>query len=418
MATEDARRAAAIVDETRQELDIRMWHEEGLRLLAKAETAATEARRREDTDADDVLEASARAAMEEVAEAMSIDKSTRVDTVPRAVASEVVLEEQPEPAPVLSKRLIVICVVALFLIVIFGGWVFSALELEHELDMARAARVKPYEAFLRILPGLDAKDREWLLTELYQDSTLVNYRCGMCDELRGIWKRTFPLLDQKETLDDLKKICRGSKELKFCNWKLSGGTYFTLTCFTTIGYGNFTPQTTGGRIWVVVVTTLGMVAAFPLFAQIGEHLLRGLRRLPITEGQRGLIVGTGLVAYLLLGATCFYYLNLLEDEPDYALTLYWSFVTLSTLGLGDVVPKTHRQVAIVCTFFFVIGGISLMSLVIQFFQEQTLPRVVTGYDTAPVHSAGHIDHLVLSAAPDVRDSIDRHSLSDTVAPGL
>ena len=59
--------------------------------------------------------------MEEVAEAMSIDKSTRVDTVPRAVASEVVLEEQPEPAPVLSKRLIVICVVALFLIVIFGG---------------------------------------------------------------------------------------------------------------------------------------------------------------------------------------------------------------------------------------------------------------------------------------------------------
>lgn len=57
MATEDARRAAAIVDETRQELDIRMWHEEGLRLLAKAETAATVARRREDTDADDVLEA-------------------------------------------------------------------------------------------------------------------------------------------------------------------------------------------------------------------------------------------------------------------------------------------------------------------------------------------------------------------------
>ena len=57
MATEDARRAAAIVDETRQELDIRMWHEEGLRLLTKAETAATVARRREDTDADDVLEA-------------------------------------------------------------------------------------------------------------------------------------------------------------------------------------------------------------------------------------------------------------------------------------------------------------------------------------------------------------------------
>ena len=107
------------------------------------------------------------------------------------------------------------------------------------------------------------------------------------------------------------------------------------------------------------MTTLGMVAAFPLFAQIGEHLLRGLRRLPITEGQRGLIVGTGLVAYLLLGATCFYYLNLLDDEPDYALTLYWSFVTLSTLGLGDVVPKTQRQLAIVCMFFFIIGGISI-----------------------------------------------------------
>ena len=71
----------------------------------------------------------------------------------------------------------------------------------------------------------------------------------------------------------------------------------------------------------------------------------------------------------------------------------------------------------------VVGGISLLSLVIQYLQERALPRSVTGAKdpTAPTQSEGGIDRFQLSNAPEVAVTLERHSLSPyrlTLTDGL
>ena len=110
-------------------------------------------------------------------------------------------------------------------------------------------------------------------------------------------------------------------------------------------------------------------------------------------------------------------------SPEYWTVLYWCFVTLSTLGLGDYTPKTSRALSVVSFYVYVVGGISLLSLVVQYLQERALPRSVTGAKdpTAPTQSEGGIDRFQLSNAPEVAVTLERHSLSPyrlTLTDGL
>ena len=166
-----------------------------------------------------------------------------------------------------------------------------------------------------------------------------------------------------------------------------------------------------------------MIAAFPFFAAIGAILLILLNKLPITHTQMGVILVLALSLWFFLGALYFWQLDLIVGSPEYCTVLYWCFVTLSTLGLGDYTPKTSRALSVVSFYVYVVGGISLLSLVVQYLQERALPRSVTGAKdpTAPTQSEGGIDRFQLSNAPEVAVTLERHSLSPyrlTLTDGL
>lgn len=168
---------------------------------------------------------------------------------------------------------------------------------------------------------------------------------------------------------------------------------------------------------------MGMIAAFPFFAAIGAILLILLNKLPITHTQMGVILVLALSLWFFLGALYFWQLDLIVGSPEYWTVLYWCFVTLSTLGLGDYTPKTSRALSVVSFYVYVVGGISLLSLVVQYLQERALPRSVTGAKdpTAPTQSEGGIDRFQLSNAPEVAVTLERHSLSPyrlTLTDGL
>ena len=168
---------------------------------------------------------------------------------------------------------------------------------------------------------------------------------------------------------------------------------------------------------------MGMIAAFPFFAAIGAILLILLNKLPITHTQMGVILVLALSLWFFLGALYFWQLDLIVGSPEYWTVLYWCFVTLSTLGLGDYTPKTSRALSVVSFYVYVVGGIYLLSLVVQYLQERALPRSVTGAKdpTAPTQSEGGIDRFQLSNAPEVAVTLERHSLSPyrlTLTDGL
>ena len=66
--------------------------------------------------------------------------------------------------------------------------------------------------------------------------------------------------------------------------------------------------------------------------------------------------------WFFLGALYFYKLDLIVDQPEYPTVLYWSFVTLSTLGLGDYTPKTSRVLSIVSFYVYVVGCVEIKIL--------------------------------------------------------
>ena len=84
-----------------------------------------------------------------------------------------------------------------------------------------------------------------------------------------------------------------------------------------------------------------------------------LNRLPITNTQMGVLLMLALAIWFFLGALYFYKLDLIVDQPEYPTVLYWSFVTLSTLGLGDYTPKTSRVLSIVSFYVYVVGCVEI-----------------------------------------------------------
>eukprot|EP00741_Cyanophora_paradoxa_P013628 tig00020704_g13157.t1 len=188
-------------------------------------------------------------------------------------------------------------------------------------------------------------------------------------------------------------------------WSLLGGSFFTATLGSGIGYGNYSPQNSGGRAFTVLwglfallmyATLIPRVAALflaPLCALNARLLLppraaearerpgpaaaaagRGMEPVLQPSGDR---VGTkatsreqasepdpehgklvkflavlqGLLA-VWLGGTAI--MGRIEGW-DYGTSLYWGFSTLTTIGLGDIVPASDPG----RTFFFFYAVLSL-----------------------------------------------------------
>ena len=89
----------------------------------------------------------------------------------------------------------------------------------------------------------------------------------------------------------------------------------------------------------------------------------------LTSSQRTLMLQTmSFITYLLLGALVF---NVIEDW-GFENAVYWSIVTLLTIGLGDFSPKTSLGRGLL--FPFAIGGILVVGLVIGSIRSLILER--------------------------------------------
>jgi len=243
-----------------------------------------------------------------------------------------------------------------------GGIAFEKLELPRELRDAKRQRSTAIERIKRI--EVEADDRYYVFS-LMRDDGPSDWRCGFCGDPSNTTDAEF----EKE----VHKICRGPGSIKHCYWLFDKAMFFTLSCYTTIGYGTFTPRTPGGKVMTVLVTGFGMIVALGLFSAIGTNLLFYLRH---TSHPRwlGTFIFLFLVVYILLGATTFWAAGLLQGEPSYGDCVYFACVTLSTLGLGDYVPKNTRVFSNAFTFIFVAGGLSWASVSLQYAQLWCYPQ--------------------------------------------
>jgi voltage-gated potassium channel Kch len=182
-------------------------------------------------------------------------------------------------------------------------------------------------------------------------------------------------------------------------WTYGASIYYTVITMTTVGYGDFSPSTRGGRAYMEVLAlfglgftgaTIGVISAatlsnaktffFLLFYCCKKVVdkIRGVDSFPPDVNENNCIKylkGGERVAYkafnsLLFQSFVLYFVIWVYiivggaifarvEGWEYQEAHWYCFVTLTTIGYGDFYPKTSGGRALCCLFS--LGGIGLLA---------------------------------------------------------
>ncbi|XP_063042439.1 potassium channel, subfamily K, member 7 [Engraulis encrasicolus] len=185
------------------------------------------------------------------------------------------------------------------------------------------------------------------------------------------------------------------------NFDFTSSLFFVTTFLTTTGYGTTMPLSDGGRLFCILYCMLGIPVTLLLLSCLTHALLPWVTGRPVLHLQTrwGLpkhraallyacvLAGvTGVLFFLLPAAV----LALLERDWSFLEALYFCFISLSTIGLGDYLPgraqnRAARQGLEFATSCYLVVGLVVLLVVLETFwvlpQVQALVRVFTGQHT-------------------------------------
>ncbi|XP_066951194.1 TWiK family of potassium channels protein 7-like [Macrobrachium rosenbergii] len=205
------------------------------------------------------------------------------------------------------------------------------------------------------------------------------------------------------------------------DWTFPKTLLFTVTSIGTIGYGHIAPKTITGRLFTIMYNVVGIPLHLVFLANIGDFLADAFKyiysrlccrwcrwRRRVSEkkkkenppGSRDLwkdevgtesymptntvdvpiVVNLCLVgSYLVMGGFLFGW----WEGWDLITAIYFTFITLSTIGFGDYVPGNSfsddtdavtATLKMLATVLFCFFGMSLLSMCINLMQEQLVVK--------------------------------------------
>lgn len=135
--------------------------------------------------------------------------------------------------------------------------------------------------------------------------------------------------------------------------------YFALTVATTIGYGNFAPQTDEGKIFTIFYS-------IPAIIGVGWFIKENVNSIAHLDKQIGLrwqalIALSILLMYMALSAWFFEYVM---KGWSYLDGVYFTWITISTIGFGDLLPDVSSWDRNLGILVVLVMGIHVASVVI------------------------------------------------------
>ncbi|XP_072317414.1 potassium channel subfamily K member 5-like [Eucyclogobius newberryi] len=164
----------------------------------------------------------------------------------------------------------------------------------------------------------------------------------------------------KEALDDILEIVAeaagqgvaitGDKHRNTWDW--GNSVIFAATIVTTIGYGNVAPKTDHGRVFCILYGLCGIPLCLVWISQLGSFFGDRARRLSQVLIRKGVSLKrvqlTCTVCFLLWGLIVhlvippFVFMSM--EGWTYLEGLYFSFITLTTVGFGDYVAGVNPNI--------------------------------------------------------------------------
>ncbi|XP_060525196.1 potassium channel subfamily K member 1-like isoform X2 [Cylas formicarius] len=251
----------------------------------------------------------------------------------------------------------------LFLIV--GASIFAAIEEPEELEKVQEIRTLRYN-FLKENPCVKDEALEELIVEIISASN------------RGV---------------SAIKNATGES-----NWSFAQSLFFTSTVVTTIGYGHVTPLSRSGKVFCILYAMIGIPLTLVLLSAMVERMLiPTIGLLQWLNSKLGhlyqpfnirllhlcIIAAILVLVFLAMPAAVF---ASIEPEWDYLDSLYYCFISLTTIGLGDYIPgdsfnQPYRPLYKILTTAYLFLGITFMMLTLAVFYD--IPQLNLGILFAP-----------------------------------
>ncbi|VDK89073.1 unnamed protein product, partial [Onchocerca ochengi] len=202
-----------------------------------------------------------------------------------------------------------------------------------------------------------------------------------------------------------KKLGIKHPTLNDTKWTFWGSIFYSLTVYTTIGYGNIYPVTPFGRLLTLIYAFIGipltlysLIALGSLFGRfckilwimlaktlarssrvvskdLEKHIerqmsLSGKNSSTLDENEELLKfpVGVLILITIIWAFACAGLFLFLENDWDYGTSLYFTLISFTTIGFGDVLPSQPAYIAYIGVCLLI--GLALVSTVINVIQQQ------------------------------------------------
>ncbi|XP_078600250.1 potassium channel subfamily K member 2-like isoform X1 [Branchiostoma floridae x Branchiostoma japonicum] len=164
--------------------------------------------------------------------------------------------------------------------------------------------------------------------------------------------------------------------------------FFCGTIITTIGYGHITPKTDPGKLFCIAYALIGIPVTFFLLAAIGIKLgdanrwgeKKIKRALKVLERWPGVLRSFTLFLITVIGFGIFFfapaYLFMIVEGWTYLDAIYYVFITLSTIGFGDMVTTLQDIENIyydyaykIAVIVWIMTGLSFLATIIDLISD-------------------------------------------------
>ncbi|XP_078397849.1 potassium channel subfamily K member 1-like [Cetorhinus maximus] len=234
----------------------------------------------------------------------------------------------------------------------FGALIFSSVELPHEDNLRRELR-ELKSRFLEENPCLAPDSLERFLHRVLEAN---NYGVSVLNNSTGKW-----------------------------NWDFTSSLFFAATVLTTTGYGHTVPLSDGGKAFCMIYSLIGIPFTLLFLTSVVQRLMVHVTRRPVQyiHARWGYPKqSVALIHALLLGlliTSCFFFIPAaifsdLETDWNFLESIYFCFISLSTIGLGDYVPgevqhQQFRELYKVGITVYLMIGLTAVLVVLETFCE-------------------------------------------------